>query len=219
MPDDIPTEPAYLAGSTPHTRAGTPRQMQHVRRVEAAIGLRLSGASYDQIAVALGYLGGEYAMAAVENHLAKTVGSADRELARQMANMRYERLLLAVWPKAINPLDPEQLPAVREAKGILANITKMNGLDAPSEFTIHNPTMVEFEQVLGQLMRQAAPPDEVIVEEYDVLGVTDGGEPEYGPSALALSGGQAPGDADLLQSSTQVPPGPGAEVGGDAVDE
>lgn len=60
--------------------------------------------------------------------------------ARALANRRMNRLLRAVWPKAIDPRHPEQLAAHQRALATIDRLVKLEGLDAPQEVVVHRAT-------------------------------------------------------------------------------
>jgi hypothetical protein len=69
-----------------------------------------------------------------------------REQLRNEEAGRLERLLRSVWAKATDPMNPEHLPAVKVAVGIIDRHIRLHGLDAPSEVIVHTPTMTEIDQ-------------------------------------------------------------------------
>jgi len=112
----------------------------------AATALRLAGASYHEIADALGFPSPAAARLAVETTLAARVGDPQtRETLRAEEAGRLERLLRGVWGKATNPDHAEHLPAVKMAVGIIDRHIRLFGLDAPHEITIHTPTSAEID--------------------------------------------------------------------------
>jgi hypothetical protein len=138
----------------------------------AAVALRLAGASYSEIAEALGFDSEARARQAVEKDLAARAADADpekRELLRAQSSARLERLLRGVWTKATNPNDPEHLPAVSKALSIIDRHTRLYGLDAPTEVTVHTPTASEIEAWLTEAMSHTSAewtsePDVIVIE-------------------------------------------------------
>lgn len=110
------------------------------KRGDAAIALRMAGATLSEIADKLGYDSTQAVQEAMEKNLAKTVTSADRDVLRALAVARYEKLLRSVWKKATSKSDPEQLTAVRQAREIIDRIVAVEGSAAPQQVTIANPT-------------------------------------------------------------------------------
>ena len=59
------------------------------------------------------------ALRQVERELASHLSHDGVETQRAEATLRLEALLTSVWPKASNDADPEHLPAVRMALGLV----------------------------------------------------------------------------------------------------
>lgn len=135
------------------------------KKAEAAAGLRWAGANYEEIAEALGYSNAKSAQQAVEAVLATTASVEDRVQMRQIASMRYERLLKGVWAKAVDPKHPEQLSAVRAARELIDRHVALNGLAMPQEVVVHNPARAELEAWVQKVLTAGEPP----VEEYDIF--------------------------------------------------
>src|SRR5580765_3180099 len=115
------------------------------RKANAAIQMRLAGATWNEIAEALGYPSAWQALVSTEKALEKQLNTDDRDKMRRLAGARLERLLLAVWPKAIDPGHPDHLLAVSKAREIVDRHAKLFGLDAPTEIIVHNPSQTELE--------------------------------------------------------------------------
>lgn len=137
---------------------------QAPRKAQAAVALRLAGASYDEIATTLGYQSAGRAIAAVEGELAESVRAEDRERQREISGRRYERLIRSVWTKATTE-NPEHLVAVRTAADLITRYNNLWGLNAPTEFHVSSPTTAELERWVAQMTAAQAPK----VIEYDVL--------------------------------------------------
>lgn len=139
------------------------------RKANAALQLSLSGASWTEIAQALGYPTPRAARVATERALERELRASDSsiEKMRAMDAARLERLLRSVWKKAIDHEDPEHLAALDKARGILSDHARLLGLNKPSEVIIHNPTMVEIEQWVAQML--AAKDGAPVEEGYDVI--------------------------------------------------
>jgi hypothetical protein len=122
------------------------------RRANAAVALRLSGASFAEVATALEYANAREARHAVEAALAAAQpDTATREQMRHEATARLERLLRGTWQKAIDPSDPEHLPAVKVAVSIIDRVIRLQGLDAPSEVIVHAPTAREIDEWVAKI--------------------------------------------------------------------
>lgn len=138
------------------------------RKANAAIQLRLAGATWPEIAIALGYPTPRQALVATEKALEKQLTDTDdRDKMRKLANARLERLLRGVWSKAIDPESPEHLIALTKSRELIADHRKLFGLDAPTEVVVHNPTQNELEQWVARVVMASGP----LVEELDILDV------------------------------------------------
>jgi hypothetical protein len=136
------------------------------RKADAAVQMRLAGATWAEIAQALGYPTPRQALVSTERALVKQLDSyEDREKMRKIAGARLERLLRSVWPKAINPDDPDHLVAVSKAREVIDRHAKLFGLDAPVEVVVHKPTATELEAWVARVVAFNGPQ----VVEYDIL--------------------------------------------------
>ncbi|HET6896883.1 MAG TPA: hypothetical protein VFK70_00980 [Vicinamibacteria bacterium] len=115
-------------------------------RSQAAVALRLAGASYAEVADVLEYADARTARHEVEDVLAASAADpADRETLRREALGRLERLLRATWAKATTPDHPEHIPAAKFALSVVDRVIRLQGLDAPAELVVHTPTMREID--------------------------------------------------------------------------
>lgn len=135
-------------------------------RAEAAVALRIAGATYSEIARTLGYSNITRARQAVEQALAASVGDDDRERMRFIEGRRLERLLRGLWHKATDEEGEEQLAAARTALAVIDRHAKLYGLDAPTVHAIYSPTQTEMEQWLAGIAAQVR---EGQPEEYDII--------------------------------------------------
>jgi hypothetical protein len=135
-------------------------------RAEAAVALRIAGATYSEIARTLGYSNITRARQAVEQALASSVGDDDRERMRFIEGRRLERLLRGLWHKATDEENEEQLAAARTALAVIDRHAKLYGLDAPTVHAIYSPTQTEMEQWLAGIAAQVR---EGQPEEYDII--------------------------------------------------
>lgn len=125
----------------------------------AAVQLRLSGASFADIADILGLSNSKAALKAVERELAAQSSENEDEKARlrRETSMRLEKLIESVWTKATEPSDPEHLPALRTAVTIIDRHAKLHGLDQPSEVIVHTPTQTELDQWVAAMVANTMP--------------------------------------------------------------
>lgn len=135
-------------------------------RQEAAVALRIAGATYSEIARTLGYSSVTRAREGVERALALSVGDDDRERMRFIEGRRLERLLRGLWHKATDEESDEQLAAARTALAVIDRHAKLYGLDAPTVHAIYSPTQTEMEQWLAGIAAQVR---EGQPEEYDII--------------------------------------------------
>lgn len=164
------SEPEGVRGQTSGGNGATGNSVLRARqrKANAAIQLRLAGATWQEIATSLGYPTARQALIATEKALEKQLSDGnDREKMRQLASARLERLLRSVWGKAIDPDNPEHLIAATKAREIIDRHAKLFGLDAPTEVVVHNPTQMELESWVARVVMAAGPH----VEELDILDI------------------------------------------------
>lgn len=107
---------------------------------QAALSLALTGADMATVARVVGYSSEAAARTAVHRALADGVDTTTRTHHRQLASRRLDTLLAAIWDKATDPADAEQLPALRAAREIIREQIQLHGAAAPQEIIVHNPT-------------------------------------------------------------------------------
>lgn len=135
-------------------------------RQQSAVALKIAGATYTEIAKALGYSSAHYARVAVERALAASVGEEDREQLRFIQSRRLERLLRGLWPKATNERSPDQIAAARTALSVIDRHIKLTGTDAPTQMVVHSPTAGEIEKWIASMAAQVS---QGLPEEKDIL--------------------------------------------------
>jgi len=167
-----PTHPTGISDDQRNAHKGVESYGQHgaatarARKANAALQMRLAGATWGEVATALGYPTPRQAAVATERALIKQLeGSDDREKLRRYAGARLERLLRSVWPKAIDPDNPDHLLAVTKAREIIDRHAKLFGLDAPQEVIVHTPTAHELETWVAKVYAVTGP----TVDELDIL--------------------------------------------------
>jgi hypothetical protein len=152
-------------------------------RTHAALAMRLAGANYSEIAEVLGYSDLSRARQAVETAMASTSDDETREKARQLANLRYDRLLRSIWEKATQPLvkDPitkedvvnhELLAANRQAALLVERQAKLNGAERPTEVINYTPLAYEIQAELKRILEGSVTdlPTEVDIVSSNVIG-------------------------------------------------
>lgn len=168
MQEQDSNDPSGIRGRTSGSTGANGNSVSRARqrKSNAAVQLALAGATWDDIALTLGYPTARTARVATERALEKQLSNVeDRKQMRKFANMRLERLLRSVWSKAIDPDHPEHLIAVTKAKELIDRHAKLYGLDAPTEVIVHSPTQHELEQWVAKVTTMVRP----MVEEYDIL--------------------------------------------------
>lgn len=160
-------DPTGIVGSKKAGEAGNEMTRARNRKANAAINLKLAGATWGEIAEVLGFPTARAALVATERALEKELRSqGDRDAMRRLAGQRLERLLRGVWGKATDEDHPEQLIAATKAREIIGQHSKLFGLDAPAEVIIHSPTTREIEDWVLRVVSVQTPP----VDEFDILG-------------------------------------------------
>jgi hypothetical protein len=162
-----PDAPSGVSDGRKHGDNGSIAGAQRARKADAAVSLRLAGATWAEIAQVVGYPTPRAALTATERALVKRLDGDDKAKMRQLAGARLERLLRGVWNKAIDPDDPEHLSALQRAREIIDRHAKLFGLDAPTEIVVHNPTKTELESWVLRVMAAGAPQ----VEEEDIFDI------------------------------------------------
>lgn len=124
------------------------------QRVRAALSLKIAGAPYSAIAEQLGFANALAARNVVERYLASMVSEGDVRSQRNLMSERLERLLRAVWPKALQEtievevsgkgdtkkrvtvINEKQLEYVRTSMMLVDRMARLHGLDAPQRVEI-----------------------------------------------------------------------------------
>lgn len=141
------------------------------RKTQAALQLKMAGASWDEICRTLGYPTPRQAVIAVERALQTELKNDPKSQARMraLAGQRLERMLRSVWAKAIKEDSPEQMTALTKAREIIAQHTKLYGLDAPSELVVHTPTKDALEEWVNSALSHKTPD----IDEFDIFSDED----------------------------------------------
>lgn len=137
------------------------------RKANAALQLKVNGASWEDIAAVIGYPTPRAALVAVERALEKEVREESQAALRQLASRRLDRLLRSVMPKAIDPSNPEHLPAVGKAREIINDWVKLHGAAAPAEIAVYSPAQDELQNWVASVVKQERPQ----LEEADIFDV------------------------------------------------
>lgn len=128
------------------------------RKANAALQMKMAGATWDEIAEVIGYPTARLALVATERALEKELKTGEGQAyMRGLAGKRLERILRGVWTKAINPDHPEHLAAVTKARELIAQHSKLYGLDAPTEMVVHSPAQQELEKWVAEAVSHTVP--------------------------------------------------------------
>jgi hypothetical protein len=147
LADQVAPRPGRRGRGQAATSAARLASLDKARR---ALLLRTAGASFEQIAQALGYASRSGAYFAVEQALRRTLREPAAAV-RQLALLRLDEMLRGLWP-AITRGD---VAAVGTGLRILERQAKYLGLDAPLR--------VDIEQTVRQMARDAG------IDESDAL--------------------------------------------------
>lgn len=105
-------------------KATTP---QDVERVSIAIDARVAGKTWAEAARLAGYCNAPTAFRAVSNRLKQTL-SLKADAYREFQTARLEAMLEALWLRALDPLDDQQIQAAEMVRKIIGDISKLHGL-------------------------------------------------------------------------------------------
>lgn len=157
-PEGVSTDDQHHGGKKAATAA-------RMRKADAALQLKTSGATWSEIAQVCGYPTPRQAMLAVEKALVRQLNDEDdKAKMRAVSGARLERLLRGIWHKAIDPNNEEQMVAVSRARELISDHNKLYGLAAPTEIVVSTPTQTELEDWVLR-MTAAMVPD---TEEADI---------------------------------------------------
>lgn len=159
-PNDRPDDDNYAAAELEEIAEGVRTNLTTMR---AAVQWHLSGASWHSIAQRFFFSSPQAARVAVEKFEGDMVDSSDVAAARNKARARYERLLQAEWADATSPfkLDDKGHPtkerndahqqAMINARGLIGDLTRLDGLNAPSQLQLYVPGAEELMAVVSKL--------------------------------------------------------------------
>jgi hypothetical protein len=123
-PNGVPKE--GVPGPAQQRAAKALKKAEAVARQQAALRLRLAGATFEEIAKQLGFAFKSGAQKACRIAM-QAPGRTCRNEARQVCRLRYERLLLTWWPLAIAGDDK----ATGHVCNLLADLRELDALDLP----------------------------------------------------------------------------------------
>lgn len=126
------------------TSGGDERRLTIAQKRDRALSLRLTGATYQAIADAMGVN-----KSTVKRWIDTAIDGVDKENAKQLIALENERLnraMRAIWPKVIDG----QLGAVDRLVKLSERRARLNGLDAPQKVDLGVPE-VDLAQVAKEI--------------------------------------------------------------------
>ena len=126
------------------TSGGDERRLTIAQKRDRALSLRLTGATYQAIADAMGVN-----KSTVKRWIDTAIDGVDKENAKQLIALENERLnraMRAIWPKVIDG----QLGAVDRVVKLSERRARLNGLDAPQKVDLGVPE-VDLAQVAKEI--------------------------------------------------------------------
>ena len=159
------------------------RRLQAVERAKQALELRKGGASFPEIARALGYSGPAGAYQAVMSALRKTLKEPAEEV-RTLEVARLDAMLLALWPQ----VRQGNQGAIDKALKVEERRAKLLGLDAPAKIAPTDPAG-EREYAIGLERRLQGLTDGQAAAAIELLE----GICASAPASDQADGGEAPG--------------------------
>lgn len=137
-----------------------------------AVALRLSGASFTEIAKMAGYSSAYRARQAVERVLAASADSPEeRDQMRVLTSRRLNRLLQSVMGKAVDPKDPQHLAYNARALALIDREARLWGVDAPTQVQISaNDEQIEnYVKNMSALAAASMEADEAEILDADIV--------------------------------------------------
>lgn len=158
--EGIPPAPGH---GGPRGAGGSGQQEAAAVRQNRALELRMAGATYQQIADALGWSNKGTAWEAVQAALARDDAAVAgiREEYRALQLARTERMLRGIWTKVVAGDGPMYDRALRT----LERQAKLLGLDAPVQVSISDDTRSRITSMLDDLEGRIIPGE--VVERHD----------------------------------------------------
>lgn len=160
------SDPTGVVGDS---RADSALSRARHRKQNAALQMRLARVEWSEIAEVVGYPTPRAAKVAVEQALERELDEDphSKDLMRNMAGQQFNRMIRAIWAKAMDPDHPDQLSAQRELRTNIQAYSKLYGLDAPSEMIVHTPTREELDAWVNAQSRTKA----TLLEEDNIFDV------------------------------------------------
>lgn len=134
---------------------------------EKTMQLRLAGATYREIAEAMG-CSVSTAKRRCETSLAE-IGKQERELLRSLEVDRLDRLQRAVWADAIQG----DLPSIDRALKIIDQRSKLLGLNAPTQVDISGGVDIDLDSTVNRIMAVVEAEAQAAIDPVPVLEAGD----------------------------------------------
>lgn len=124
------------------------------RKGIAAMELYIRTRSWQTAAEGAGYPTPRAARVAAERALEKEFHDSPRsqEFMRKYASKHLDLLLRSVASKTVNSAHPEHLAAIKVARELIAQQSKLLGLDAPTKLSLVDPTQDQIDEYLDKFM-------------------------------------------------------------------
>lgn len=153
-----PTHPTGVLETSSHLQPET--VLARDRKADAAVDMYVNkDVTLKKIARKLGYPSEVAALAAIEKRMGEHLRHFPRSQAamREMASRRLERLTRVTMRKAEDRYDEEQLRAVAETRANIEAWARLNGLNAPQQIVVTNPTDDAIAAMAAQIINRGAP--------------------------------------------------------------
>lgn len=150
-----------------------PDPRSKVRKALSVLQLRESGYAFDEIAEILNLPDAQAAEREFTKGMVAMLKDNPDVLThlRDLTGRRLERLLRAVWTKALDPNNPEQMVAHQRALAVIDRHARLYGLDAATKVDVEfSPTQREMAEFISAVakMRQDIP------QEGNIFGIIEG---------------------------------------------
>jgi len=150
-------------GIMPGESKSSKRRIEAKERQKKALQMRLAGASFDQIAEALGYANRSGAYDAVQRVM-KGIPEPEAKLYKKLNIERLNRLLVALWPTATRELPDKDI--IAQAIRVIAEMNKLSGAYAPVESKI---TLDMVRDVARKIAEQEGTTEEMVMAEAEEI--------------------------------------------------
>jgi hypothetical protein len=139
----------------------TPAKISAAERQQKALEMKRTGATYQQIANALGYRNRSSSADAVTRALRATVSKETAHELRLIELARLDAMWLVLWPRVLSG----DLNAVDRCLRIMERRAAICGLNAPTRLRMPVITEEDFQKAIEEVERQAAALEEVFTDD------------------------------------------------------